>query len=152
MYAGYNEVLDRYAEWLLAQRDRDWRVIDLHGPMNQALADLRRQDARATFASDGVHPNAAGHRVLGQALVRGLELPPDPRAAAYGDPADPASPRALLLALVHRRMRVMSDAWLTATGHKRPMSPGLPLDQARAKAAELSGQIERLRKDPTASP
>src|SRR5262249_12612447 len=37
-YAGYNDVLDRYSEWLLAQRSNGWDVVDIHFPMNQFLA------------------------------------------------------------------------------------------------------------------
>jgi hypothetical protein len=48
--------------------------------------------------------------------------------------------------LVHRRLRTMTDAWLTALGHQRPMPPGLPLEQAEAKAAELTEQIRELGK------
>ncbi len=44
MYDGYNDVLDRYSDWLLAQRDRGWRVIDLHGPMKRASEIHRRND------------------------------------------------------------------------------------------------------------
>ena len=40
----------------------------------------------------------------------------------------------------------MTDAWLTALGHQRPMPPGLPLEQAEAKAAELTEQIRELGK------
>ena len=65
----------------------------------------------------------------------------DPDATDFTDPnATPAR----LLKLLHPRNRLMTDAWLTDAGHKRPMSPGLPLDQARAKAAPLDAQIDAL--------
>ena len=31
-FEGYDEVLDRYSEWLLAQRGSGWDVVDVHGP------------------------------------------------------------------------------------------------------------------------
>jgi hypothetical protein len=41
--------------------------------------------------------------------------------------------------------QLLSDAWLTATGHSRPgMAPGVPLDEARARAAELDARIRAL--------
>lgn len=147
MYEGYNDVLDRYSEWLLAQRDRGWQVIDLHGPMKRALADARTRDPAFTFSGDGVHPNPAGHQVMARALLQGLGVPLDSLAAAFSEYDDADSKRARLFALVHRRQRIMTDAWLTAAGHQRPMSPGLPLDQAEAKAAELTGQIRGIEKD-----
>ena len=47
-----------------------------------------------------------------------------------------------ILKLIGERQAMMKDAWLSATGHKRPgMNKGLPLDQAQAKAAELDKKI-----------
>lgn len=47
-----------------------------------------------------------------------------------------------LFKLVRERGRLLTAAWLTQTGHTRPgMAPGLPLKQARARAAELESQI-----------
>ena len=42
-YEGYNEVLDRYSEWLVSQRTNGWIVIDVHTPMNKFLAEHRRE-------------------------------------------------------------------------------------------------------------
>ena len=54
--------------------------------------------------------------------------------------------------LVQEKQRMMKDAWLTDTGHKRPgMNKGLPLAEAQAKAAELDKQIYQLA-GPTPSP
>lgn len=147
MYEGYNEVLDRYSDWLLAQRDRGWQVIDLHGPMKQALAAARTHDPKFTFSGDGVHPNPAGHQVMARALLQGLGLPEESLAAAFSQYDDATSKRARLFGLVQRRMRTMTDAWLTAIGHLRPMHAGLPLDQAQTQAAELTGQIRKVEKD-----
>ena len=50
-----------------------------------------------------------------------------------------------LLKLIQQRQRLMRDAWLTDTGHKRPgMKKGLPLAEAQSKAAELEKQIREL--------
>jgi len=52
-----------------------------------------------------------------------------------------------ILKLVSQRQTMMKDAWLTATGHKRPeMKVGLPLEEAKAKAAEIEKQIRALMK------
>jgi hypothetical protein len=58
-----------------------------------------------------------------------------------------ASPKhgAEILKLVQEKQRLMKDAWLTDTGHKRPgMKQGLPLAEAQAKARELDKQIREL--------
>jgi lysophospholipase L1-like esterase len=148
MYQGYDRVLDQYSDWLLSQRVHGWQVIDVHGPMKQALADERQRDPLFTFSGDGVHPNPAGHRVMARALLHGLGLPPDSLAAGFAQYADPSSKRSRLFGLIHRRQRLLTDAWLTATGHQRPMSPGLPLDEAEEKAELLARQICEVAANP----
>ena len=102
--------------------------------MDQALAERRANDPEFRFAGDGVHPGAAGHWVIARAVLDGLGLATDdfttnPR---YTD----------LIKLVRQRGRILADAWLTDTGHKRPgMAKGLPLAEAQAKAAELEPKI-----------
>ena len=50
-----------------------------------------------------------------------------------------------MLPLVQRRQELLKDAWLTATGHKRPgMSKGLPLEEAGRQAQEIEGKIRNL--------
>jgi len=47
-----------------------------------------------------------------------------------------------LLKLISRRRKMLSDAWLGATGHQRPgMAKGMPLAEAEAKAVQLGKQI-----------
>jgi len=75
-YVGYDEVLEAYSRWLLGQRSRGWKVIDLHGAMKQAVLDRRKTDPQFTFASDGVHPNEEGQAVVAGPLAGewGLQL------------------------------------------------------------------------------
>lgn len=50
-----------------------------------------------------------------------------------------------LLKLIGQERKMMCDAWLTSTGHKRPgMAKGLPLDVAQKKAAPILQQIDML--------
>ena len=58
-YEGYDEVLDRYSEWLLAQRASGWDVVDVHGPMKRYLAATRsatRPSALPMTASTRARP------------------------------------------------------------------------------------------------
>jgi lysophospholipase L1-like esterase len=51
---------------------------------------------------------------------------------------------ASLFKLVQQREHVLRDAWLSDVGHKRPgMGKALPLEQAKAKAADLTREIEK---------
>ncbi len=132
----YNEVLDRYAAWLLSQRAQGWSVLDLHGPMNRALGEGRERDPAFKLAGDGVHPGELGHWLMARPVLAffgasaALTESSSAEALRHAHPSAPA-----LLAWVQQRQRLLKDAWLTATGHQRPgMSRGLPLDQAQAQA------------------
>ena len=141
----YNAVLDRYAEWLLARRQEGWLVVDLHGPMTAEVQGRRRTDAEFTFQIDGVHPNAEGHWFMARQLFRWFgderaaraELP-EPMLAEAG-----ISPEAMKL--VQQRMALLRNAYVTAAGHQRPgVRNGLPVDEAREKAQELTRQLDGL--------
>ncbi|MBM3892020.1 MAG: SGNH/GDSL hydrolase family protein, partial [Verrucomicrobia bacterium] len=144
-YAGYNEVLDRYSDWLLGQRKNGWDVADLHGPMNRYLAEHRKQDPNFLLAKDGVHANETGHWIMAKQVLLHLgakDVANADNAAAMLE----AHPRGKeLLGLVQQRQRLLKDAWLTDTGHTRPgMKQGLPLAEAQAKATEIEKQIREL--------
>lgn len=139
-FEGYNRVLDRYSEWLLSERKNGWQVIDIHGPMNDALREHRVVDPAFCFAKDGVHPNAEGHWVMTQQILKawGVES-----KVTLDDLIKPGGNLNALYKLVSERQRVLKNAWLSECGHKRPgVAAGLPIDQAEAKAAEISKKIE----------
>ena len=68
-YQGYNEVLDRYSEWLLEQRANGWDVVDAHGPISRHLAERRKQDPGYRLAGDGVHIDTTGHWLIARELL-----------------------------------------------------------------------------------
>lgn len=141
MYAGYDEVLTAYSDWLLSQRSNGWEVIDLHGPMKKALDEQRAANSAFKFSGDGIHPNADGHVVMARAILAGMTPPVTIDTQTFGDPADPKSKFAATQKLVRERARILLDAYLTDTGHKRPMKAGLPLKEAKAKAAEIEKKL-----------
>lgn len=139
-FAGYDDVLGRYSAWLLERRARGWKVIDLHGPMRRTLDSRRIESPAFAFSKDGVHPDRAGHGVMAHALLSGWGFAPLQADAVlrWADDKDDA-----LLKLIAARRKLLSDAWLTATGHKRPgMAVGKPLAQAQREAAEIGKKIE----------
>ena len=128
-FGGYDEVLGRYAAWLMEQKQKQgWRVIDVHSAMNAALQEARKSDPAFTFAKDGVHPNDAGHHIMAQAIIKGL-----------GASFDATSPRAVeLKPIIRKRGRILTDSYVAVAGHQRPgMAKGLPVAEAEAKAAAI---------------
>ncbi|WP_295128428.1 SGNH/GDSL hydrolase family protein [uncultured Chitinophaga sp.] len=137
---GYAAVLDRYSDWLLAQRKAlKWEVADLHYPMKKVL------DAGTHLAGDGVHPGNEGHWIMAKAVL--LYLGEKKVAKANDITTAINNPKTTdILKLVSQRQAIMKDAWLTAAGHKRPMTPGLPLAEAQEKAKVLDQQIKDVLK------
>ena len=142
-FGGYDDVLARYSAWLLDQSRRGWDVVDLHGPMTAAIAARRQTDPKFTFSKDGVHPDVLGHAVMARAVLEAWQLRPD-----EGDLLNELAtrPDGALLKLIRERRKLRANAWLTATGHKRPGVPaGLPLAEAEAQAAALTAKIRALK-------
>jgi lysophospholipase L1-like esterase/pimeloyl-ACP methyl ester carboxylesterase len=142
----YNSVLDRYAQWLLAQREKGWLVIDLHGPMAREVAQRREKDPDFTFQPDGVHPNAEGHWFMAQQLIRGFG---DENAAGAASPQEMLAGHEIpneVLRLVQERMNLLRDAYVGAAGHKRPgIRAGLPIEKAEQRAEKITAQILKQR-------
>lgn len=138
----YNEVLDFYSDWLLDMRDQaKWQVLDIHGPMNAALAEKRKSDPQFTFSKDGIHPGPAGHLIMAHAVLDawGLKVRPD------GTPDHPNG--AAILAAIKKKHALLRPAWLSFVGHKRPgNAPGLQLPEAEAKAAVFDAEARQLAK------
>ncbi|GAB3016292.1 SGNH/GDSL hydrolase family protein [Spirosoma pulveris] len=148
---GYAAVLDRYSDWLLEQKaTANWSVIDLHYPMKTYLEAHRKVDASFAIngfalANDGVHPGEVGHWIMAKSVLLGMgekavASAPDLAASVATVPNS-----GQVIKLIATRQNLMKDAWLTATGHKRPgMNVGLPLAEAQVKANELDLQIRKL--------
>lgn len=143
--SSYNEVLDRYSDWLLAQRKTGWDVADLHGAMNRWLAEERKSDTNFNFTKDGIHPDAHGHWIMAKQIL--LHLGAADIANANG-PAEmvAANPHgAEILKLVHDKQQLLRNAWLNFTGFKRPgIAGGLPVPEAENKAGVIDRQIREL--------
>jgi lysophospholipase L1-like esterase len=148
-FEGYDDVLTRYSDWLVSQKANGWRVIDTHKAMRATLDRRRASDPAYKFAGDGVHPNADGHYAIFSALADDLA----PRESKKFHAFFLESTIGGRLEAVRKRGRILSDAYLTTAGHLRPgMNKGLPLDEAKAKAAELTKQIDELRKSALTKP
>ncbi len=143
-FEGYNGVLDAYSKWLIDMRaERKWVVLDLHGPMNDAIAAKRKTDPQFTFAKDGVHPSNEGQLFIARILLDAWGL----KVKADGTP-DHAN-GAAILATVQKKHAVLRPAWLGHVGHKRPgIAKGLPIADAEKQATALDAEIRKLAAKP----
>jgi lysophospholipase L1-like esterase len=142
-FEGYDDVLDRYSAWLIGQKANGWDVVDIHGPLKRLLDEGHRRDPSFRLADDGVHLNAAGHWQIARAILAHWKY--DVADVPSGEKALSTLPHGPeVLGLVQKRQRLLKDAWLTETGHKRPgMAAGLPLDEARRRAAGIETEIRK---------
>ncbi len=143
-HKGYAEVLDRYSEWLIAQRANGWEVVDLHFPMKTYLAARRAKDPTFALSRDGVHPGEPGHWLMAQQIL--LHLGASDAASMPGINEMMASfPNGEdILSRTQKDTQRWRDAWLTATGHKRPgIKPGEPIeiDPVTGKARFISNPV-----------
>lgn len=84
-YVGYDETLAKYAAWLTTLREPNVLVVDLHTAMTEHLSARRRSLVSFTMQPDAVHPNATGHFVMAQTLLKawGADVAPkEDRVAA----------------------------------------------------------------------
>jgi pimeloyl-ACP methyl ester carboxylesterase len=114
--------------------------------MNRHIVSQRERDPGYRLASDGVHINSTGHWIIARELLLSFGVPAS--VGTFGDVGAMIStcPQgAELLRLVEQRQALSKDAWLTATGHKRPgMAQGLPLDDLEKRVAVLDDKIRVL--------
>ena len=145
----YNEVLDKYSDWLIARRADGWMIVDLHAPMTREVHKRRESDPKFTFQPDGVHPNDEGHWYVAQQFIRYFG---DESVSAAATPQEMLAARQMpesLFPLVQQRVNVLRDAYVSAAGHKRPgVAAGLPIPEAEAKAKDLSATIEAAIRTP----
>lgn len=144
---GYGAVLEHYAAWIMAQRTAaNWEVIDINGPMRAVLAAQQKREPGFFLSKDGVHPGDFGHWLMAREILRhfGARDLDGVESAAAMVAVHPRGSE--VLALVTRRQALLRDAWLTATGHKRPgVRAGLPMMEATAQAREIDAMLAALR-------
>ena len=145
-YKNYDDVLGRYAAWLVSQRTNGWDVVDIHTPMDQFLAEHRKSDPKYTFTRDGVHPNNVGHWLMAREILVHWGAPVEIGKMDNVGEMLAANPHGEeLLKLIQKQETILRSAWLTETGHLYPGHPvGLPLPEAEKQAADLESKIRDL--------
>ena len=150
-FFGYDQVLQRYAEWVKSQSHRAVTSVDLHSATYRFVTANRAVDKRYRFG-DGVHPPTGGHLEMALTILQSLGIQ-ESRDAAYQrllkltgvalliDPGT-ASQATPLWQLMLQREHLLSAAWRESIGHTKPnKSKALPLAEAKIEAAKLENEI-----------
>jgi lysophospholipase L1-like esterase len=139
-YAGYDDVLADYARWEMQLPKSEATVIDLHEPMDAYIAKQRAKEPDFTFAKkDGIHPNAAGHLLMAQILLRAVGIP-EADAELEKIEADP------LYGLIKEQREARSVGWLKYVGYTRGETvKSDSVTDVEDKNAKLQVKIDTLR-------
>ncbi|WP_437223807.1 SGNH/GDSL hydrolase family protein [Planctomicrobium sp. SH661] len=132
IYEGYDEeVMVRYAAWIMEQKDKVEMVVDVRSPVLAYVAEKRKTEPDFVMSGDGVHLNDEG-----QAVIAGAVL------TAWGVPG--TTPDAELLQLVDKKQSLQKHTWLNEVGHQRPGMPaGLPIAELKQQVSEIDQQIQQ---------
>lgn len=144
----YANVLDIYSDWLVSFRyTADWKVIDIHRPMNTYLAFKREADSTVTLAQDGIHPEKEGHWLMAKHILLQLGEEQVGQIEDIEEWIGEGTKENTLFQWIDQRQQLMKDAWLTHIGHTRPeMKKGTPLREAQKEANAIEKKIEGWKK------
>ena len=147
----YSKTLDKYSNWICSQKkSAGWEVANVHIKMKNYLEAHRKIDKKFhidgfALSIDGIHPNEVGHWIMAKTILQYMQ---EEDATFYSDIKTALSINKngeKIFNLVSQKQLMMKDAWLGASGHKRPgMKVGLPLLEAKLKAKEIDEEILKL--------
>ncbi|WP_179218747.1 GDSL-type esterase/lipase family protein [Saccharibacillus sp. O23] len=128
-YERYDDVLARYAEWVLRYGRRNGlKTVDLRSPLLDYVRAERERDPGFRYG-DGIHPEAPGHAVIARTIlsrVFRIELERMPEWLCG---------ESEFLRRVTERRELLKAAWREYVGHSNPNKfEALPLEQALQEA------------------
>lgn len=123
----YDKALEEQAKWCLANQIAADAVVDIHSLLHREKELRLRDEPSFTYSRDGVHFGAVAHGLIAETVLKTIGAP-ESLVADY--PTNEAIARST------KKLRVLRDAYLSATGKNRPGLPaGLPVWLAEKKVA-----------------
>lgn len=138
-FEGYNNVLGRFSKWLLERRQQGWTVIDLHGPMDEHLANRRKTDPKYVLAGDGVHASPTGHWLMAEQVIKVLEGAISPLEASIDAAAGSTNSQGV--SEVAKAGKALSFQWQT----RLPMPVDPQWNQESLQLEHFSEKFDRYR-------
>ncbi|WP_082311113.1 DUF459 domain-containing protein [Paenibacillus sp. FJAT-27812] len=139
-FAQYEDVLKRYADWIMSLEGIADALVPIHDQMLHLWEKKREMDPRHV-TGDGIHPNAEGHWLIASSLLRvlfNISLEQTPEYVLEPGSSD-------LFTVVLERHRLLSSAWKEHIGHTNPgKADALPIELALLKGAALASKIREL--------
>jgi lysophospholipase L1-like esterase len=138
----YNEVLKKYADWILSlDGENGIRVIDIR-PALEAFMEK-------SYPKEPIHPAPYGHQLIAEQLLRGLDKDTGSRLLETGEDDRASDPKWNALLKLVRQQRELSDrALLNDIGHGNPgvmKAFTVSWEEARGQVEPVNRKIESLR-------
>lgn len=139
-YRDYEEVMKRYADWVLSLEGEVDALVSIHDAM--LFQWVREHEKNPSYLTgDGIHPNGEGHWLIAKTLLRvmfNISLEQTPAYVLMPD----ESP---LYRLVWSRHRLLSAAWREHVGHTNPGKvEALSLEVACKEGDAMANEIREL--------
>jgi len=74
-FADYDQVMEKYAAWLMTLKEEGVTVGDLHAPMARHLKTRRQETPAFRMSGDGIHPSSTGHLLMAMAALKAWHAP-----------------------------------------------------------------------------
>jgi len=74
-FADYDQVMEKYAAWLMTLKEEGVRVGDLHAPMALHLKTRRQDTPSFRMSGDTIHPGSTGHLLMAMAALKAWHAP-----------------------------------------------------------------------------
>ncbi|HBQ65139.1 MAG TPA: lysophospholipase [Clostridiales bacterium] len=136
VYENYNQVIERYSDWILSRGALFSKAIDIYHPMVNHTRS-RRMEYAEYRSGDGIHPNPEGHWIMAGSILQDLFGIP-----AQGIPEPAAiSKETEFFQLIREWQQILGAAWREHVGHTNPgRTKCLALPEAIIKAEELESR------------
>ncbi len=126
----YDDVLQEQADWCLSGALEADAVIDIRKALRAEKKVRLADDPKFFFARDGVHFGAEAHAIVAEKILLSLGAP---ASLVENYPTDEAIESST------RRMKLLRDAYLSATGKNRPgLAAGYPVWYAEQLVAKMA--------------
>lgn len=137
----YDQVLERYSQWIVAQKNRVAATIDLHTPLTRLIKSRRATKPEYPFG-DGIHPPVEGHLEMALTILDTLgadrkKTDLQLKHLTHINSSQAPSP---LWKTIQKRHRLLTIAWIEEVGHMKPnkaKTPSLPDAQKQAAVMEV---------------
>lgn len=136
----YNEVLQRYADWILSLDGKD-------GIRSLTVRPGIERFMKACYPKEPVHPNPYGHKLMGEAFLQGIGKDTGSDLLETGIDARPKdSEWNTLLSLVQQQREIHDRALLNDIGHgnsgvRRRFTT--PLSEAQETVKAINAELEK---------